>query len=90
MLNVLEGSDGEIDIKRRQTEQETLLSGHGESFASTTGAGASDFPQSVNPSNKEQSLSEEEFVAVFGMDKASFQKLPSWKRTNLKKEHGLF
>jgi hypothetical protein len=92
VLNVLEGSDGEIDIKRRLTEQEILLPCNGESPASATGAGASNFPQGVDvdPLNREQSLSEEEFVAVFGMDKTSFQRLPVWKRTSLKKEHGLF
>lgn len=90
MLNVLEGSDGEIDIKRRLTEQEILLPCYRESPASATGAGASNFLQGVDPLNREQSLSEEEFVAVFGMDKTSFQRLPAWKRTSLKKEHGLF
>jgi hypothetical protein len=51
---------------------------------------ASNLPQGVDPLNREQSLSDEEFAAVFGMEKEAFHRLPAWKRTRLKKQFGLF
>lgn len=50
----------------------------------------SDLPKGVDPLNREQALSDDEFVVVFGMTKVEFNKLPGWKRTNLKKSLGLF
>jgi hypothetical protein len=47
-------------------------------------------PPGVDPLHREQALSDEEFVSVFGMDKASFAKLPGWKQMNAKKAKGLF
>jgi len=35
-------------------------------------------------------LAEKDFMGLFGMNKASFEKLPSWKQIPLKKKHGLF
>lgn len=42
----------------------------------------------VDPSMKEQYLAEKEFQQHFGMPKADFNKMPNWKRLNLKKEKG--
>ena len=50
----------------------------------------SDLPSGVDPLNREASLSDDEFYLVFDMDKQSFYKLPTWKRTNLKKAKLLF
>lgn len=35
-------------------------------------------------------LREDLFMGLFGMTKATFEKLPEWKQTPLKKKHGLF
>jgi len=52
--------------------------------------GASSRPADVDPACKEQYLSDLEFLAVFGMDNISFQKLPRWKQLNMKRAKGLF
>nr|XP_047935583.1 villin-1 [Anser cygnoides] len=38
----------------------------------------------------QQHLSDQDFQAVFGMNRAAFGNLPLWKQQNLKKEKGLF
>ena len=47
-------------------------------------------PDGVEPTRKEEHLSEEDFMAAFKMDMGSFKALPGWKRTGLKKAAGLF
>mmetsp|Transcript_19999 Transcript_19999/g.43085 ORF Transcript_19999/g.43085 Transcript_19999/m.43085 type:complete len:270 (-) Transcript_19999:1017-1826(-) len=47
-------------------------------------------PPGVDPSKREMALSDAEFSHVFGMDKAAFHALPSWKQNSKKKEKGLF
>jgi len=47
-------------------------------------------PENVDPQKKEEYLSEEEFMGVFGMGKEEFTELPAWKRINLKKASHLF
>ena len=49
-----------------------------------------DCPQSVDPSRKEEYLSDQEFNQVFGMDKEDFSSLPAWKKQNFKKAKNLF
>lgn len=44
----------------------------------------------VPPHEKESFLSDADFQEAFGMDMASFQALPKWKRQNAKKKVGLF
>ena len=44
----------------------------------------------IDPAHKERYLSEEEFGRIFGMARDQFERLPAWKRTALKKQHGLF
>ena len=44
----------------------------------------------MNPAIKEQYLSSDEFVAVFGMEKRVFNQLPNWRRQNMKKQAGLY
>ncbi|NXJ13969.1 VILI protein, partial [Odontophorus gujanensis] len=51
---------------------------------------AEDLPRGVDPSRKENHLSDEDFKAVFGMTRSAFANLPLWKQQNLKKEKGLF
>jgi len=47
-------------------------------------------PEGVNPTKKEQYLSEGDFEKVFGMSKAKFNDLKDWKKKDLKKQKGLF
>lgn len=44
----------------------------------------------VEASCREQMLSNDDFKAAFGSTKEEFQRLPGWKRTQKKKEMGLF
>lgn len=44
----------------------------------------------VDPSRKEQFLSDADFATVFGMDKAAFAGMPKWKQQGAKKKAGLF
>ena len=47
-------------------------------------------PEGVDPLNKEQYLSDEEFKARFGIARAEFNGLPGWKKVNAKKKAGLY
>jgi len=49
-----------------------------------------DLPESVDPSKKEEYLSDAEFVQVLGLQREEFSSLPAWKQVNLKKNAGLF
>ncbi|NXP58450.1 VILI protein, partial [Chloropsis cyanopogon] len=51
---------------------------------------AEDLPRGVDPSRKEDHLSDEDFQAAFGMKRSAFSSLPLWKQQKLKKEKGLF
>ncbi|XP_075611880.1 villin-1 [Balearica regulorum gibbericeps] len=51
---------------------------------------AEDLPQGVDPSRKEYHLSDQDFQAVFGMNRSAFSNLPLWKQQKLKKDKGLF
>jgi hypothetical protein len=44
----------------------------------------------LDNANREQYLSASDFQTVFGMAKDAFNKLPGWKKANLKKQHKLF
>ena len=45
---------------------------------------------SIDPTKKEEYLSDSDFQEVFGMSKTAFGALPKWKRNAAKKKHGLF
>ncbi|CAJ1354843.1 unnamed protein product, partial [Effrenium voratum] len=47
-------------------------------------------PDDVDPSRREQYLSDAEFLSVFGMPFGDFQKQPKWKQQNVKKAKDLF
>ncbi|NXL79284.1 VILI protein, partial [Leptocoma aspasia] len=51
---------------------------------------AEDLPGGVDPSRKEDHLSDADFQAVFGMNRSAFSNLPLWKQQKLKKDKGLF
>ncbi|KAM6332281.1 villin-1 isoform 2-T2 [Podargus strigoides] len=51
---------------------------------------AEDLPRGVDPSRKENHLSDQDFQAVFGMSRSAFGNLPLWKQQKLKKDKGLF
>lgn len=44
----------------------------------------------IDLSNKELYIKDSEFQTIFGMDKAAWNKLPGWKKTDAKKKHRLF
>jgi len=48
------------------------------------------WPEGVSPAAREQALSPEEFLGVFGVKKAEFARLDWGKRKELKQKHGLF
>ena len=47
-------------------------------------------PEYVNPTKLEMYLSNDDFEKTLGMSKEEWKKLPAWKKTNLRKENGLF
>lgn len=47
-------------------------------------------PNGVDPTHLERYLSAKDFEELLLMSKEEFEKLPSWKKTTLKKEKGLF
>lgn len=49
-----------------------------------------ELPEDVNPAKKENYLSEQDFVSVFGITRGQFAALPAWKQLQMKKEKGLF
>ena len=50
----------------------------------------SSLPDGVDANKKEESLSDADFQAAFGMTKDDFAGLPKWKKQQKKKEVGLF
>ncbi|XP_041040598.1 advillin [Carcharodon carcharias] len=51
---------------------------------------ADELPGGVDPGTKEQYLSDEDFVDVFGMTREEFRDAPSWRQMILKKQKNLF
>uniref|UniRef100_A0A8C4TIQ1 Villin-1 n=1 Tax=Erpetoichthys calabaricus TaxID=27687 RepID=A0A8C4TIQ1_ERPCA len=51
---------------------------------------ADELPEGVDPTRKEEYLSNEDFVETLGMTRSNFYALPLWRQQNLKKANGLF
>nr|XP_028577335.1 advillin [Podarcis muralis]XP_028577336.1 advillin [Podarcis muralis] len=49
-----------------------------------------ELPEDVDPAKKENFLSAQDFLQVFGIPREKFAALPTWKQLNMKKEKGLF
>ncbi|KAM3848831.1 advillin [Vipera latastei] len=49
-----------------------------------------DLPEDVDPAKKENFLSDDDFMRVFGIPREKFTVLPTWKQLHMKKERGLF
>lgn len=49
-----------------------------------------DLPDGVDPTRKEEYLSDEDFNEIFCMSRINFDSLPRWRQSALKKEYGLF
>uniref|UniRef100_A0A4W5RRL8 HP domain-containing protein n=1 Tax=Hucho hucho TaxID=62062 RepID=A0A4W5RRL8_9TELE len=47
-------------------------------------------PDGVDPTKKEEYLSNEDFALILGVSRVEFYSVPTWKQQNLKKETGLF
>ena len=50
----------------------------------------SSFPEGVKPSLKEAYLTDEQFLATFGMTKETFYDKKLWRQQEMKKKAGLF
>ncbi|XP_027025923.2 villin-1 [Tachysurus fulvidraco] len=46
-------------------------------------------PQAVDPSNRENYLSDADFESLLGCSRSDFQRLPKWRQSDLKKKAGL-
>lgn len=44
----------------------------------------------LDPRNLELYLTDRDFAAAFGMDRERYEKLPQWRKSNLKKKAGIF
>jgi len=86
-----------------QTKSDTKVSSSGSvsspSSGSTPGAkfytydalkDSKNLPSDVDSFNKEEYLADDVFLKMFKMDKATFAKLPVWKKKRLKQKVGLF
>lgn len=51
---------------------------------------AEDLPDGVDPTRKEEHLSNEDFALVLGVSRTDFYSMPIWKQQNMKKAKGLF
>ncbi|XP_029566748.1 villin-1-like isoform X1 [Salmo trutta] len=49
-----------------------------------------DLPDGVDPTKKEEYLSNDDFALILGVSRVEFYSMPTWKQQNLKKEKGLF
>uniref|UniRef100_A0A8C7Q9X8 Villin-1 n=1 Tax=Oncorhynchus mykiss TaxID=8022 RepID=A0A8C7Q9X8_ONCMY len=49
-----------------------------------------DLPEGVDPTKKEEHLSNDDFALILGVSRAEFYSMPNWKQQNMKKEKGLF
>ncbi|XP_067871824.1 villin-1 [Heterodontus francisci] len=49
-----------------------------------------ELPRGVDPGKKEQYLSDEDFLDIFGMTRAEFSEAPGWQQIILKKQKNLF
>nr|XP_023655929.1 villin-like protein isoform X1 [Paramormyrops kingsleyae] len=49
-----------------------------------------ELPSGVDPSKKEEYLSDADFESLFGTTRTDFSRLPKWRQNHLKKEAGLF
>ncbi|XP_051566056.1 villin-1-like [Myxocyprinus asiaticus] len=49
-----------------------------------------DLPDGVDPTRKEDYLSNDDFALIMGISRLDFYAMPAWKQLNLKKEKGLF
>uniref|UniRef100_A0A4W5P2M2 Villin-1 n=1 Tax=Hucho hucho TaxID=62062 RepID=A0A4W5P2M2_9TELE len=49
-----------------------------------------DLPDGVDPTKKEEHLSNDDFTLILGVSRVEFYSMPNWKQQNLKKEKGLF
>ncbi|XP_033841413.1 villin-1 [Periophthalmus magnuspinnatus] len=51
---------------------------------------AEELPSGVDPSLREEYLSDADFESVLGTTRADFQRLPKWRQNDMKKKAGLF
>ncbi|GCC20765.1 hypothetical protein chiPu_0019332 [Chiloscyllium punctatum] len=74
----------------RGTSLPTMLEQKVYPYEMLKGSRSMNLPPGVDRPRLERHLSPEEFQEVFGMTIKEFDKLPQWKRTDLKKKACLF
>jgi len=85
------GGVGDTALRGDRSEERPIYADPGEKkYPYEVLKGLHGRPPDVNPAEKEHYLSEEEFLAVFGIGSEEFAKLPAWKRQNLKKAKDVF
>ncbi|KAK7881825.1 hypothetical protein WMY93_030234 [Mugilogobius chulae] len=78
---------------RSSTSSSFTSSGSGEFFVDPQlliNKSAEELPSGVDPSQREDYLSDVDFEAVLGTTRADFQRLPKWRQNDMKKKAGLF
>jgi hypothetical protein len=82
------GGDGaRINVRAIAKEAETKINVKKYTLAELQ---APTLPKGVPKDQKEKYLNDEEFVVVFGMERADYESMPPWKQKNLKQKVGLF
>ena len=67
-----------------------LSGGYSDGVCSYAVLTSDECPESIDPTRKEEYLSDTEFVQVFGVDKEEFYNMSAWKIQSMKKSKGLF
>ncbi|CAM9327892.1 unnamed protein product, partial [Choristocarpus tenellus] len=86
----VEEPEVEVEPEARAPEEEAAPTGGSRFVAYADLMGAGREVEGVDPSCREQYLSDTEFFEVFGMSKADFLAQPKWKQQSQKKAKSLF
>lgn len=68
----------------------TLVARNGRRLIGNYCTGMADEDSGIDVANKEQYLADEDFLAIFEMNRETFEKLPKWRQVLLKKKVGVF
>lgn len=81
-----EGAGAKINVKAIARQAETVVNRKKYTLADLQGKEVPGVPKD----QKEEYLNDEDFVVAFGMERENFERLPLWRRQNLKKAANLF
>lgn len=80
----------EVTLSKEAQEVKQVVSQYAVCFTLEQLQNKETLPITINKQKLEAYLSDVEFVEVFGMPKNAWYQLPAWKRTDQKREKGLF